>query len=41
MLLLLELVLVLLGVGGDFVVDDRLAVLSHDVDFEFLYQHER
>jgi hypothetical protein len=27
--------------GGDFVVDDRLVVLSHDVDSEFLYQHER
>jgi hypothetical protein len=26
---------------GDFVVDDRLVVLSHDVDFEFLYQHKR
>jgi hypothetical protein len=30
MLLVLELVLVLLDAGGDFVVDDRLAVLSHD-----------
>jgi hypothetical protein len=27
--------------GGDFVVDDRLVVLSHDVHSEFLYQHER
>jgi hypothetical protein len=41
LLLLPELVLVLLGAGGDFVVDDCLVVLSHDVDSEFLYQHER
>ena len=27
--------------GGDFVADDLLAVLSHDVDSEFLYQHEQ
>ena len=30
--------LVLLSAGGDFVVD---AVLSHDVDSEFLYQRDR
>jgi hypothetical protein len=27
--------------GSDFVVGDRLVILSHDVDFEFLYQHGR
>ena len=40
MLFVLELVLVLLDASSDFVVNDHLAILSHNVNFEFWYHHE-